>query len=170
MAVKKDELFFDGKYQALKIERKKFCFQVKSTQEFEYIQIPDEGGLLAGGLSVSGGAREGITALGENQFQIRQAYLEEQLNDLSNVLQTAKAIPAIEGGKMKGFLIQSIDEDSVFASLGLGAGDVLKEVNGIVLDNAGKGLEAFQALKGSKKIELTVTRGGREQTISYEVK
>lgn len=71
---------------------------------------------------------------------------------------------------MKGFLLQSIEDDSVFASLGLGAGDVLKEVNGIVLDNAGKGLEAFTALKGSRKIELTVSRGGQDQVISYEVK
>ncbi|NBW99131.1 PDZ domain-containing protein [bacterium] len=108
--------------------------------------------------------------MGENRYQIQQNFLDAQLNDLSNILQTAKAVPAIEGGKMKGFLIQSIDEDSIFASLGLGAGDVLKEVNGITLDNAGKGLEAFTALKGSKKIELTVTRGGQDQTLSYEVK
>ncbi|NBX81997.1 PDZ domain-containing protein [bacterium] len=170
-AVKKDELFFDNKFQALKIDRKRFCFQVKATQEFEYIQIPEEGALASAGLSAGGlGKREGISVTGENRYQIRQSFLDEQLGDLSNVLQTAKAVPAIEGGKMKGFLIQSIDEDSIFASLGLGAGDVLKEVNGITLDNAGKGLEAFTALKGSKKIELTVTRGGQDQTLSYEVK
>lgn len=170
-AVKKDELFFENKFQALKIDRKRFCFQVKATQEFEYIQIPEEGALASAGLSAGGlGKREGISITGENRYQIRQSFLDEQLGDLSNVLQTAKAVPAIEGGKMKGFLIQSIDEDSIFASLGLGAGDVLKEVNGITLDNAGKGLEAFTALKGSKKIELTVTRGGQDQTLSYEVK
>ena len=28
-AVKKDELFSDGRFQALKVDRKKFCFQVK---------------------------------------------------------------------------------------------------------------------------------------------
>jgi type II secretion system protein C len=170
-AIKKDELFFDNKFQVMKVDRKRLCFQVKSTQEFEYIQIPEEGGLIAGGLTQGGASsRDGILSTGENRYQIQQSYLENQLNDLSNVLQTAKAVPAIEGGKMKGFLIQSIEEDSVFSSLGLGAGDVLKEVNGIVLDNAGKGLEAFTALKGSKKIELTVTRGGQDQVISYEVK
>ncbi|NBT58585.1 hypothetical protein EBT16_07360, partial [bacterium] len=169
-AVKKDELFADNRLQVLKIDRKRVCYQVKSTQEFEFIQIPEEGGMMAGGLSTGAGAREGISAMGENRYQIQQNFLDAQLNDLSNILQTAKAVPAIEGGKMKGFLIQSIEEDSVFASLGLGAGDVLKEVNGIVLDNAGKGLEAFTALKGSRKIELTVTRGGQDQVLSYEVK
>lgn len=170
-AVKKDELFSENRFQVMKIDRKRVCYQIKSSQEFEYVQIPEEGGFMANGLSTGGmGAREGISTTGQNQYQINQSFLDSQLNDLSNVLQTAKAIPAIEGGKMKGFLIQTLDEGSVFASLGLGAGDVLKEVNGIVLDNAGKGLEAFTALKGSKKIELTVTRGGQDQVLSYEVK
>ncbi|MFM8269889.1 MAG: type II secretion system protein GspC [Pseudomonadota bacterium] len=170
-AVKKDELFFENRFQVMKVDRKRLCFQVKATQEFEFIQIPEEGGMLAGKLSTGGmSVREGISTAGENRYQIQQSFLDAQLNDLSNLLQTAKAVPAIEGGKMKGFLIQSIEEDSVFASLGLGAGDVLKEVNGIVLDNAGKGLEAFTALKGSRKIELTVNRNGQDQQISYEVK
>lgn len=171
VAVKKDELFFDNRYQALSVDRKRFCFQNKSTQDFEFIEIPEDRGLISNNLVASGTSpREGISIRGENQYQIKQSFLQNQLGDLQNVLQTAKAIPAIEGGKMKGFLIQSIDEDSIFASLGLGAGDVLKEVNGIVLDNAGKGLEAFSALKESKKIELTITRAGQEQVISYEVK
>lgn len=171
LAVKKDELFFDNRYQAMSIDRKRLCFQNKSTQDFEYVEIPEDRSLITNSLSQSGASpREGISLKGDNQYQIKQSFLDSQLGDLQNVLQTAKAIPAIEGGKMKGFLIQSIDEDSVFASLGLGAGDVLKEVNGIVLDNAGKGLEAFSALKGSRKIELRVSRGGQDQTISYEVK
>ena len=171
-AVKKNETFFEsgGQYQALKIDRKRLCFQVKSSQEFEYIEIPEEGGLNVAGLSMGGSSRDGIIIAGENKFQIKKAFLDEQMNNLANILQTAKAVPAIEGGKMKGFLIQTIEEDSIFASLGLGEGDVLKEVNGIILDNAGKGLEAFTALKGSNKIELKVNRGGQEQTISYEVK
>lgn len=170
-AVKKDELFSENRFQVMKIDRKRVCYQIKSSQEFEYVQIPEEGGFMANGLSTGGmGAREGISTTGQNQYQINQSFLDSQLNDLSNVLQTAKAIPAFEGGKMKGFLIQTLDEGSVFASLGLGAGDVLKEVNGIVLETPGKGLEAFTALKGSKKIELTVTRGGQDQVLSYEVK
>lgn len=171
LAIKKDELFLDNRYQAMSIDRMRFCFQNKSTQDFEYIEIPEERGAVANNLAPSGlSPREGISLKGENQYQIKQSFLDSQLGNLQNVLQTAHAIPAIEGGKMKGFLIQAIDEDSVFASLGLGAGDVLKEVNGIVLDNAGKGLEAFSALKGSRKIELRVSRGGQDQTLSYEVK
>ena len=42
LAVKKDDIFGDGKFQALKVDRKKLCFQVKATQDFEFIEIPEE--------------------------------------------------------------------------------------------------------------------------------
>lgn len=168
IAVRKDETFLD-RYQALKVDRKKFCFMVKATQEMEYIDIPDEGGDSGGGFAVSGSG--GIQPKSETTFEIKQSYLEGQLKDLNTVLQTAKAVPYSDSsGRMKGFLMQSIDPDSPFAQLGLRQGDVLSGVNDIVLDNAGKGLEAFQRLRSSSKIELKIVRGGQEMTLSYDVR
>ncbi len=168
LAVRKDETFLD-RYQALKIERKKFCYMVKATQEMEYIDIPEEGGDLGGTLTNSSGG--GIQPKSETSFEVKQSYLDGQLKDLNTVLQTAKAVPFMDAGnKMKGFLMQSIDPDSPFAQLGLRQGDILSGVNDIVLDNAGKGLEAFQRLRSSSKIELKITRGGQEMTLSYDVR
>lgn len=173
IAVKKDETFFD-KFQAMKIERKKLCFQVRATQDFEYIEIPEEGGLgLSSGPVLGGGkTTDGITPLSENSFSVKQGFLDSQLKDLNTVLQTAKAVPYQDPatGKMKGFLIQTIENDSAFAQLGIRQGDVLTGVNDIILDNAGKGLEAFNRLRSANQISLKVIRGGQEQVISYDVK
>ena len=38
IAVKKDDVFF-GKYLALKVERKKLCYQVQATQELEHLEL-----------------------------------------------------------------------------------------------------------------------------------
>ena len=73
-------------------------------------------------------------------------------------------------GKFRGFLVQSVDPGSPFSALGIRQGDILTGVNDIVLDNAGKGLEAFQRLRNSPKITLDVIRGGSKQTMSYDVK
>lgn len=168
IAVRKDETFLD-RYQALKVDRKKFCFMVKSTQEMEYVDIPEEGGEMGGTLTNSSGG--GIQPKSETSFEIKQSYLENQLKDLNTVLQTAKAVPFMDSSnKMKGFLMQSIDPDSPFSQLGLRQGDILSGVNDIVLDNAGKGLEAFQRLRSSSKIELKIVRGGQEMTLSYDVR
>lgn len=170
-AVKKDEMFFD-RFQVMKIDRKKLCFQVRATQEFEFIEIPEEGGLGLSSGPVLGSARsgDGIIPTSENTFTVKQGFLDSQLKDLNTVLQTAKAVPYQDSsGKMKGFLIQTIESDSPFAALGIRQGDVLTGVNDIVLDNAGKGLEAFNRLRSASQITLRVIRGGQEQVISYDV-
>lgn len=173
-AVSKDDSFFDGKYQMLKIERKRVCYQVKATQDLEYIEIPEEGGLAggAGREQVTLSATEGIQPVSDNEFVVKQGFLEKNLLNLNEILQTARAVPYIEpgSGKFKGFLIQSIDANSPFAQLGIKQGDILTGVNDIVLDNAGKGLEAFQRLRNSPKVALKVIRGGEERTVSYDVK
>lgn len=168
VAVKKDELFNDGRLQALKVDRKRFCFQVKQTQDLEYIEIPeDQNGLLP---FREGRLAEGINRLGESSYAVKQNYLEQQLKDINNVLQTAKAVPYTMDNKMKGFLIQSIEPDSPFASLGLAQGDVLLSANDVIFDNLGKGVEAFQVLRNARRIDLKVLRGGQEIPFSYEVK
>ncbi len=170
IGVKKDETFFD-KFVAMKVERKKFCFQVKSTQEFEYVEIPDDSSGLGGSPSLSGGG-DGIQPVSENSFAIKKNFLSEKLGNLNEILQTARAVPNIEPGtgKFKGFLIQSIESNSPFAQLGLRQGDVLTDVNDINLDNPGKGLEAFQKLKDSPQVTLVIIRGGQKTTLNYEVK
>lgn len=168
LAVKKDEFFGDGQLQAMKVDRKRFCFQVKQTQELEYIEIPDE----QNGLTPfrEGRVTQGVNKVGETSYAVKQNYLEQQLKDINNVLQTAKAVPYTMDNKMKGFLIQTIEPDSPFASLGLLQGDVLLSANDVVFDNLGKGVEAFQVLRNARKIDLKILRGGQEIPFSYEVK
>lgn len=173
VAVRKDEMLFE-KFQVMKIDRKKLCFQVRATQDLEYIEIPEEGGagLSSGPLLGNSRVGDGIVPTSENAFTVKQGFLDAQLKDLNTVLQTAKAVPYQDPstGKMKGFLIQTIEGDSPFAALGIRQGDVLTGVNDIILDNAGKGLEAFNRLRSANQITLKVIRGGQEQTLSYDVK
>ena len=174
IAVKKDDWFFDGRYLALEIARKKICFQVRATQELEFIEIPEEGGAIGISNPSMGAARSsgGINAVSDSQFEVSKSFLETKLLNLNKILQTARAVPYIEPGtnQFQGFLVQSIDPDSPFAELGIRQGDVLKQVNDITLDNAGKGLEAFQQLRNSGDIKLKIVRSGREQTLEYSLK
>lgn len=170
LAVKKDEMFSDNRYQALKVDRKKLCFQVKSTQELEFIEIPEDPSLLNAGPALSGG--EGIVPVNDKTFAVKKNFLDEKLLNLNEILQTARAVPYVEPGtgKFMGFLVQSVDSNSPFSQLGIRQGDVLTGVNDIVLDNAGKGLEAFQKLRNSPKVVLDIIRGGEKTQLSYDVK
>lgn len=171
LAVKKDEAFFDGKFVAKKVERKKLCFQVRASSEFEFIEIPDDSlGMGMGAPALSGS--DGITPVNDKEFVVKKSFLDEKLLNLYEILQTARAVPYTEPGtgKFMGFLVQSIEPGSPFAQLGVRQGDILTNVNDIVLDNAGKGLEAFQKLRNSPKVSLGIVRGGDKTKLSYDVK
>lgn len=172
VAVRKDDIFGGDRFQALKVERNRLCFQVRATQEMEYIELPSTG-LEVGlsGPSLSSGT-EGITPVSENQFVVNQSFLEKNLLNLNEILQTARAVPYVDPstGKFKGFLIQSMDPSSPFKKLGVNQGDILTAVNDIVLDNAGQGLVAFQRLRNSPKVSLQVLRGGQPHSMSYDIK
>lgn len=168
IAVKKDEVFSKGKYQALKIERKRFCFQIKQSQDLEFISIPEEGNGPMG--FNQGQMNAGISQTGEYNYAVKQDYLDNQLKNINSLLETAKAVPFTMNNKFKGYLIQNIEDDSPFKSLGLSAGDVLLSANNIIFDNIASGAEAFQKLRFEKKIELKVLRGGQEIPLSFEVK
>lgn len=166
--VKKDELFGDGKYQALKIERKRFCFQVKATQDFEFVEIADEGGLGGPALSMGGGSGW-VTPTSETSFDVPRTMLNEKLSNLNEILQTARAVPYQEGSRFKGFFIQSMEENSPFKDLGVRTGDIITGVNGTPMDNPGRGLEVFQKFKDAGQIEMDVLRGGRKVTLSFKI-
>jgi len=172
IGVKKGESFF-GKFEAMKVERKRLCFQVKATQDMEFVEIPDDSaGLGVSAPSFSGSVTDGIAPVSETEFAVKKDFLDKQLLNLNEILQTARAVPYVEQGtgKFKGFLIQSIDASSPFAQLGIRQGDILTGVNDIVLDNAGKGLEAFQRLRSAPSVDLRVIRGGTETSLNYKVK
>lgn len=111
-----------------------------------------------------------VLEVGKDEYKISQAFLNEQLGDINNLLKTVKLIPAIEVSSMKGFAIQAVPKDSLLSQLGLTSDDVIRTVNGIELDHPSKGKEAFEAMKHSKRIELTVKRGEQIRKIAYEVK
>lgn len=170
IAVKKDDYFFDGRYQALKIERRKMCFKVLASQEFEFVEIPDEIQDISIVPSTSTDRAGGNISVGpDNSFTVRRGFLESKLNNLNEILRTAKANPYIKNGQFEGFIIQSIEDDSLFKELGIEVGDILRGVNDIDLDNYGKGLEAFQRLRSASQIKLKVMRNGQEQILNYEV-
>lgn len=175
IGVKKGERFFDGKFEVLKIERKKLCFQVMASQEMEFIEIPDDSagiGVSAPTFSGGGASAGGIVPVSETEYAVEKGFLDKQLLNLNEILQTARAVPYVEPGtgKFKGFLIQSIDGNSPFGQLGIRQGDILTGVNDIVLDNAGKGLEAFQRLRNTPTVDLKIIRGGQETSLNYKVK
>jgi general secretion pathway protein C len=76
-----------------------------------------------------------------------------------------RAAPHIEGGRMIGFRINPGRDRELFASLGLQPGDVVTDVNGIVLDDQSRSIQLFESLGESTIANVTIIRDGAPQVL-----
>ena len=81
--------------------------------------------------------------------------------DFTKVLQDAKASPNIVGGKLRGFQLSRIRENSIYQKSGLQNGDVVEEINGILLTDTAQAIKLLNSLRNESEIEIRVVRGGK---------
>jgi general secretion pathway protein C len=85
-------------------------------------------------------------------------------------LDLARAVPApAPGGGLAGFRLFPGNKPALFAQLGLQPGDLVKEVNGLVMDNPMRGAELMQRLRESNQLDLRIERAGQEINLSVAI-
>ncbi len=85
--------------------------------------------------------------------------------DPETLMRDVRLEPVVADGKQTGVRVVSSNA-ALLEKLGLQAGDEVTSVNGIVLDNPLRGIEVMQALGTAQNANITVKRGGQQQTLS----
>lgn len=88
----------------------------------------------------------------------------------ANILNSAKLIPALEGGNVIGFKLIAIKPDSLFKKMKFENRDIITEVNGVSLKDASEGFKLYQALQEEREINIRVLRGETVMTYMVRVK
>lgn len=84
-------------------------------------------------------------------------------------LQEARMVPVVKtGGKVDGFKFVDVHPASVYAKNGLKKNDVLKSVNGELIDGPEKAMRLADALKTDKVTKVVIERGGQEQEMTLK--
>lgn len=102
----------------------------------------------------------------------RKPSLNERLKKLggeggvANILSSARITPDYNEGEMRGMKVDSIKPESIFERIGFQNGDVITEVNGIVVDRISATNAIFEELSSADAIETAVLRGGEALTLS----
>ncbi len=161
-----------GKIRITKIEHLRVTFVNLSTGHLEYVEILDDFPQL----NVTGPARaapktmDGITQTSENKFEIEKSVIEKGLTNISQVLQSARAVPNFENGMANGYRIVDIDAGSLFETMGIKKNDVISGINGEPLNDPGKAFQLFNEIRNVQHLELNVIRNGRKTVMSYDVR
>jgi general secretion pathway protein C len=88
--------------------------------------------------------------------------ISENASQLTNIMRLA---PQVEGGQMVGFRVNPGRDRETFEALGLMPGDVVTDINGMLLDDPSRGLQVFEALGESTMANVTILRDGAPTVI-----
>ncbi len=85
---------------------------------------------------------------------------------ISQILSSARIVPQYFEGQMQGMRVDSIKADSVFQKVGLQNGDIITEVNGIVIDRVEATSAIFDEFATAEAIDIAALRGGSSVKLS----
>jgi general secretion pathway protein C len=82
----------------------------------------------------------------------------------------ARILPKYENGQMTGVQLNSIQPGSLFEEIGIRDGDVITQVNGIVVSSPQDSAALLRELTESSQFEVNVmSSDGQPRTLSYTV-
>ena len=103
------------------------------------------------------------------QQRMQRSYLNQQIQNLPQLLNQARAVPHFNQGKLDGFMITTIAPGSLYQKVGLQNGDILRKVNGQSILNAEQAMRMYQSLQQASNIDLEIQRGGSIVPIHYTI-
>lgn len=105
-----------------------------------------------------------------NDFTVERSVLKEKLQDMSTLLTQARAIQINNPDGTISFKIVEVQPDGIFASLGVGDGDIINSINGEPIQNLNQIMTLFGTIANLNSLKLGMSRGGEEVQQSYTIK
>lgn len=106
----------------------------------------------------------------ENKWVISRENVLQATRNISDIMSDFKIRPHFSSGKMDGFRIDDVKEESIAFAVGIKKGDIVKKINGEIIDSPKKIFEFYRNLEKSPVIQLEVERGGSTEVLTYEIK
>jgi len=106
-----------------------------------------------------------------NKINVDSRYRDRMLKEeLPNILMQASSEPVIVNGEIVGFRMFQFEPNSIFGKLGMKDGDVVKEINGVALNNVAKTIQFLNGLKGESAVAVSVMRDGAAVQLDLNVR
>ena len=103
----------------------------------------------------------------QNNLPDLNQFRQEVLANPAKLSDIFRASPAIVNGKFIGFRVRSGRKRKLFRQLNFRPNDIVTEVNGIILDDASKGIQVLSQLESATSLSIRVKRGNQEIYIDH---
>lgn len=90
--------------------------------------------------------------------------------DFASVLQDAKASPNLVDGVLRGWRMDRIRKNSFWEKSGIQNGDIIEEINGVALTDAGQSVKTLQSFRNESEVDIKVNRSGQKLILNLKVR
>jgi len=109
-----------------------------------------------------------VTDAGDHKI-IDRSLLEHYASNIKAVYSDIGIGEVKKGQDVVGFRINFVKRDSPFAQLGVRRDDVIKSINGQVIDSYGTAFDVYKNIKDVDNLSLVIERGKEEMELEYEI-
>lgn len=95
--------------------------------------------------------------------------LKEQMANLQNIEKNVDVSEAYKNGKITGFKVNAIPQQSIFTQLGIQNGDVILSVNNKKLESYAVALSLYSQIQNMRSIRIIIERNNLQKEIIYEI-
>ena len=86
----------------------------------------------------------------------------------ANLGEIIRPQPFMPNGQLKGYRVFPGRNRAQFVALGLRPGDLVTEINGVLLNNPSQGMAIFRSLGETTQVSVTVERNGKQETLNLD--
>ena len=109
-------------------------------------------------------ARRKTTSSGPTTPTVQQLVTE----NAANFTEIIRPQPFMPNGQLKGYRVFPGRNRAQFVALGLRPGDLITEINGVLLNNPSQGMAIFRSLGETTQVSVTVERNGKQETLNLD--
>jgi type II secretion system protein C len=100
----------------------------------------------------------------------RSETLKRVLIEWPLIMKEIRFVPNYIDGKICGFKINKIPEESILSEIGINKNDVIREINGVELDSMEALFFLFNKIRNQNRLEISIERDGEPINLVYILK
>lgn len=105
------------------------------------------------------------------RMEFNRAEIERRLQtELPLIMQDARFVPNMVNGRVSGFRITRLPEQSIISQIGIRRNDIIKTINDVELNSVEGMLDLYMRFQNESRFEVTIERGGKTLRLLYILK
>jgi general secretion pathway protein C len=143
---------------------------IKRQGEEEVLSFSPEKDRTHPGASLTAPTGEIVKKISPNRFLINREDVMTFVGNVNKFMTQARLKPHFVMGRPNGYSVSEIIPGSLIEKIGLSNNDIIKKINGQMINKPEEVFQAYSQLARDSNIEVEIERGGRSETFRYEIR